>query len=314
MSTKQDIADKFDVGMRTMGFIYLQNHNVDAIKINKLYNATKEFFHLPLDIKKKYQLGNVFGIPGYLPYGLETTNEQIIDNNHPQNKPDKVEHFKVNNNGFNWFLTTPKYNEFPPQFYKENEYNLIKDYVFELRILLSRLHVLASFALGLDTNKFEDLQINSVNHRVFSQLRLNHYFELNETEFIAMDDIGLGAHTDFLSFTILYMDETPGLQAMVDNGEWIDIPFKENAFIINIGDFVESLSGKRWKSSKHRVVRNVKKERISITFFTGPNLDEIMKPFDDCIKCETYTARKHCKVKNSKAQIKPTNSEFFDDF
>ena len=46
------------------------------------------------------------------------------------------------------------------------------------------------------------------------------------------------SHTDKGFITLLWQDRVGGLQALVDN-EWISIPFKENCFVVNLGDMME---------------------------------------------------------------------------
>lgn len=47
-----------------------------------------------------------------------------------------------------------------------------------------------------------------------------------------------GAHSDYGMLTLLKTDDAPGLQ-IYSHGGWIDVPPKDGAFIINLGDMLE---------------------------------------------------------------------------
>jgi isopenicillin N synthase-like dioxygenase len=51
---------------------------------------------------------------------------------------------------------------------------------------------------------------------------------------------GIGDHTDFECYTILRQqrraDNAPALQVRNHGGEWVDAPFIEDTFVVNIGD------------------------------------------------------------------------------
>lgn len=63
------------------------------------------------------------------------------------------------------------------------------------------------------------------------------------------------AHTDYGIITILKTDY-PGLQVSKDTTPptWINVPFVENAYIINLGDLMARWTGDLWLSTLHRVI------------------------------------------------------------
>ena len=104
-----------------------------------------------------------------------------------------------------------------------------------------------------------------------------------------------GAHTDYGVLTIL-KSGGPGLQAKKDEGNgpeeerWIDIPFVEDAFIINIGDLMQRWTNGKWKSTLHRVLLpspyDVKNRRQSMAFFVNINGDTYVETIETCIDDE----------------------------
>lgn len=82
------------------------------------------------------------------------------------------------------------------------------------------------------------------------------------------ESIGLGSHTDFGSFTILYQDEVGGLEVINADGQWVQAVPVPGTFVVNIGDFLMRMTNDRWKSTVHRVVVNRSgRDRISMPFF-----------------------------------------------
>lgn len=84
-------------------------------------------------------------------------------------------------------------------------------------------------------------------------------------------DVGLGSHTDFQCFTLLWQDMSGGLQILNKNSEWIWAKPIEGTFVVNIGDFLARLTNDRYQSTVHRAYNRgmTNKARISMPFFFG---------------------------------------------
>ncbi|CAM9249853.1 unnamed protein product, partial [Laminaria digitata] len=67
-------------------------------------------------------------------------------------------------------------------------------------------------------------------------------------------------------------DDVPGLQVRL-NGEWCDAPPRPGAFICNIGDMLQRWTNDELRSTMHRVVNKLGRERYSIPFFFQPNYE-----------------------------------------
>ena len=296
-TVKDEIATRFDSAMMNLGFLYLTNHGANINKINALYNATKNFFRSPTTIKQDYIIKNEFGAMGYHPYGTERQDRSYGIG------PDLVEMYYLCNIGYNFYLSDPAWSEIPIAFFVEST-NIMQEYVYELRLLLYRLHVLATYALDMDTNYFEQFMIDNNDKEDIPNmcLRLNYYFNLNadEREF-EINASRLGKHSDYRSFTLLYIDKVEGLQVEIEDNKWFEIVGKKDSFIVNAGDFIELWTFGRWKAAKHRVLPTSEKERISMTFFTGPRNNVIIEPFPECKKCRK-SAKQHSIQKFQKAQ------------
>lgn len=62
----------------------------------------------------------------------------------------------------------------------------------------------------------------------------------------------VGEHTDYGYLTILSQDTCGGLQVRGRDGLWMDAPFIENTFVINIGDALEHSTGGLLRATPHR--------------------------------------------------------------
>ena len=84
---------------------------------------------------------------------------------------------------------------------------------------------------------------------------------------------GAAEHTDYGTITILWQDDVGGLQVKNRAGEWIDAPYIEDTFVINIGDMLARWSNDLFVSTPHRVVNASGRERYSIPVFYDPDYD-----------------------------------------
>eukprot|EP01084_Bolivina_argentea_P099766 179292_1 len=295
-TAQKDLSEIFDVEMQKKGFILLSNHGVKEETIQSLYNATEAFFSNSDEVKMKYHLG-VFGHPGYQPYGTQKNKLKNTDD-YSTVYPDLVESFDLRNIGYKWFVTNPEWSALPAEF---TQADALKTYVEQLDIVRSRIHYLATTALDLPSNEFEMKMISQPNQHTFGSVRINYYFALDSSSW-HQNATRLGSHTDYLGFNILSADNACGLQFYVD-GEWIGLQCDPHLFIVIAGDYIEHWTNHRWKAAEHRVVRcfGVDEKRRSISFFTGPNWEELRLPFPGCKKC-AVDVTEHCKRKFEAAQ------------
>ena len=89
---------------------------------------------------------------------------------------------------------------------------------------------------------------------------------------------GVGAHRDSGVLTLLLAQPgSRGLQVRRDAG-WIDVPPRDGAFIVNIGELLEVATGGYLRATQHRVTLHGPasesvSERISVPYFFNPRLD-----------------------------------------
>lgn len=145
---------------------------------------------------------------------------------------------------------------------------------------------ISALSLGLEEGKFD----TAYGHgRAANGMRVAHYVDSGER---GNDDFSrpgprlrYGAHTDYTGFTLLWRNQSNGLQCQnpfADGAQWINIPNREGCIVVNAGDLIEVWTNGYWKSNVHRVLaaRSADDFPLSVVFFTGPHSDTWITPLE----------------------------------
>jgi isopenicillin N synthase-like dioxygenase len=189
---KKEIALLFDKTFHEYGVIRLVNNSITAELIDK----TREFFSLNLETKMKYFVnGSFHDTPGYKPIGLES-----VANYKGQKKASSFDSAEI---FFTFFKSQSKEFNFSIDQLPESFRDVIPEYILQSRQLISYVHSIADMALELDENTFDK---NYTNDNATFTLRLTKYLPTKNEEQLA-----LGAHQDYLGFTLLHNDDVSGV-------------------------------------------------------------------------------------------------------
>ena len=256
---------------RRDGFFYAVGHGVPPALQARLQELARRFF--ALDTEEKLRIRMALGgraWRGYFPVGDELTS----------GRPDLKEGLYF---GEELPPDDPRVragvplhgpNLFP------DEPSGLRETVLEYMGVLTELgHALmrgVSLSLGLDADHFRRRFMDDplVLFRIF------HYppHETREGE-EAESSWGVGEHTDYGVLTILKQDDVGGLQVK-SRGRWIEAPPLPDAFVCNIGDTLERMTGGLYRSTPHRV-RNVSgRSRYSFPSFFDPGFGARVEPVD----------------------------------
>lgn len=268
---KQKFVDEIGKAYEEIGFVALKNHFLDDKLVDNLYKEVKDFFALPLETKRKYEIEGLGGQRGYVSFGKEHAKgkkegdlkefwhfgqEPDADANLIDKYPDNVE-VEENEN----------FNEVGMQAYRKLE----KTGIYVLRAL--------ALYLGLEETYFDHWASNGN-----SILRAIHYPPITEEPHGA---VRAGAHGDINLITLLMGASTGGLQVLRKDGEWIDAIPQEDELVINVGDMLERHTNNKLRSTIHRVVNPPRedwdKPRYSIPFFMHPRSDMRLDCLPECI-------------------------------
>lgn len=171
---------------KLVGFATLINHGVDAKIIAKGFAASKTFFEMPLETKRKYKYMSHEANRGYIQPGSENHKTTGVAD-------ERKETFDIGKEGEEGYVT-PWPVELAEEGFKEN----LLQYFQEFNKLNLRLMKLIAIGLGLPDPNY---LVNRCNDQ-HCNLRLLHYLEVERLE--KGQTIQRGArHTDYGSITLL---------------------------------------------------------------------------------------------------------------
>jgi isopenicillin N synthase-like dioxygenase len=256
----------------TVGFMYVTNHGVPEELIQRVLRQAEAYFALPLEEKLKTDINKLRYHRGYVP--MKALAAQ------PGGKYDFQEGFEV---GFEFPKDYPPFlagNQVcAPNVWPERPANFQRDvYEYFLAVLGLGRTLFRAFALAFDLPEdwFEDKLENPI-----ANLRLI-YYPPHPVEALPDYGAGVGAHSDYECFTILWQSEH-GLEVRNPRGEWIAAPPVPGSFVINIGDMMQRWTNDHFVSTPHRVTNRTGRARYSIPLFFSTSYDTIVRPLDRCI-------------------------------
>lgn len=309
---KTEVARAFGAACEHTGFLTVTGHGVPDALIERMLTASREFFALPEEEKRRTCPAIENG-PGYRPlatHSLARTLDRIAPGDLNQgylispllpyrNLPGA---YVASEEAARWFRPNV-WPERPQDF----EAAWIA-YYQTMESLAATLMRIAARALDLPENGF-DAYID----RHTSQLTARRYPPV-EGEPLPNQERS-GAHSDYGAITILWKDDgAESLQVMGKQGAWEDVVPVPGTFIVNIGDLLAQWTNDRWVSTLHRVVAPRDpaaraRDRYSIPFFFKPNFDAVIAPIPSCVgngrpaKYEPIRAGDHMAMKRHKHVI-----------
>lgn len=295
-AVKKELAEQIRDACLNVGFLYVKNHGIPEEITQDALAASKQFFSLPTEKKMELDNRKSSNFKGY--------SALLSGNNDPGNNGDLQEGFEFgwedlgsNDNarirandgvmaGANvWPLDAPGF-----------RLAVLKYYHAALN-LGKQLFPLFALSLNLPENFFDDKTRNSA-----AMMRVIHY----PPQTGSPDDrvIGIGAHTDWECFTILWQE--PGIQALQvlnTDKQWIDAPPIPGTLVINLGDQFARWTNDVFKSTIHRVVNRSGVCRYSIPLFFGTDYNVMVETLPSCVspdrpaKYEAIMAGEYVKSK-----------------
>lgn len=146
----------------------------------------------------------------------------------------------------------------------------LEQYHYEMCALGARMVRIALAAIGAKSTAMDMFAPPT------TWLRLLHYPPAPATR--ADDLYGSAPHTDFGALTFLATDDVGGLQVLSTDGDWIAVPPRADAFVVNVGDMLHRLSNGLLRSTPHRVINTTGRERYSCPFFYDPHVSATVAP------------------------------------
>ncbi|KAI7985379.1 Gibberellin 3-beta-dioxygenase 1 [Camellia lanceoleosa] len=152
-----------------------------------------------------------------------------------------------------------------PQDYS-NFCDVIEEYEKEMKILARRLMWLMLGSLDISKEDVKWAGPKGDFKGANAAIQLNSYPACPEPD----RAMGLAAHTDSTLLTILYQNNTSGLQVHRDGSGWVTVPPIPDTLVVNIGDLLHILSNGLYPSVLHRAMVNRTRHRLSVAYLYGP--------------------------------------------
>ena len=266
-SKKQQFIDDIGHAYENIGFL-------DETLVEELYKEIKNFFELPVDVKRKYEVPGIGGQRGYVSFGKESAKGR------KEGDLKEFWHFgQYVENNTELELEYPK-NVLVDELPGFNEVGRTTYRMLEK----TAKYVLRSLAIHLG---LEETYFDQYIHNGNSILRPIHYPPIqSEPE----NAVRAAAHGDINLITLLMGAQGKGLQVQNHKGEWIDAVAEPDEIMINVGDMLSRHSNNKLKSTIHRVTNPPKElwgtSRYSIPFFLHPISDMKLDVLDACIDHE----------------------------
>lgn len=270
------VAKDIDSACVDSGFLAITGHGVGSELLDDVIDVSRRFFALDRIEKNKVAPPGPYDYRGFL--GLDTTSlAATLGDDTP---PDLCESFNVSSfddpekraratvPGHEMTFLHNLWPERPDGFRDAYE-----AYFTAVEHLCRQLLPLFALALDLPEDWFED---KISDH---TSLLLTNWYPAVETEPLP-GQLRRGGHTDYGMFTVVAPERVPGLQISVD-GEWLDVPMVDGAFVLNLGDLMGRWTNDRWVSTLHRVVipegEAALRDRMSVVFFFQPDFRAVIE-------------------------------------
>jgi isopenicillin N synthase-like dioxygenase len=268
---KADFVEELGKAYEDVGFVAVKNHGISAELIADLYKYVQQFFSLPSEKKKKFEIPELAGQRGYTSFGKEHAKGsdapdlkeffqfgQIVPEDHKL-KPEYPDNVKVEDvKGFN-----------------ESFFKAYRAFEKSGKYLLQAI----ALYLHLDETYFDDFveEGNSI-------VRAIHYPPITKEPASA---IRAEQHEDINLITLLVGASAGGLQILTKQNEWVDVTSLPDQIVVNVGDMLQRLTNNKLKSTTHRVINPPRDlwhtSRFSIPFFLHPKSAMSLTALGSCI-------------------------------
>lgn len=268
---KQAFVDALGRAFEDPGFVAVKNHGIPDGLVRDLYDYVHEFFALPADVKRSYEIPELAGQRGYTRFGREHAKGS--------DAPDLKEFFQYGQEVTDGDPVAAAYPDnidvdripaFTP--------TLRRAYLAFEQSGRSLLQAIALY-LGLDAEYFEPFV-----HNGNSILRAIHYPPITSEPSSA---IRAEQHEDINLITLLVGASADGLQILTRQGDWVPVTSLPEQIVVNVGDMLQRLTNNRLRSTTHRVVNPPREawgiSRYSIPFFLHPKANMSLRCLDHCV-------------------------------
>ncbi|XP_076029602.1 uncharacterized protein LOC143018237 isoform X2 [Oratosquilla oratoria] len=252
------IGDQLAKSFADLGAVYISNHGIPLEERDRAINTGLDFLALPKSTKMKYlrvgetqhgytKIGKKESDPRGLATGMYESFNYLMSGDCAW-PDDELPHLRKNLNSF-------------------------MDICGQLSTKIMKC---MAATLGLDVDCFSKYHSfrPEINESLFRIIR---YSPIHQKEKATR----MGAHTDVITLTLLFLDDVGGLQIKNQQGEWLDVVPIPGAILINLGDLMQFWTGDTWIAPLHRVVlpsdEDKQRRRLTLAIFLQPDRGTILE-------------------------------------
>jgi isopenicillin N synthase-like dioxygenase len=251
---KNQFVQNIGKAYEEIGFVAVKNHGISDDLIADLYEYVQQFFSLPLEQKKQYEIKGLAGQRGYTSFGKEHAKGSEA--------PDLKEFFQFGQIARDNFNEVIYPDNVSVKEIQDFDKTLAEAYRAFEKSGTALLQAIALY-LGLDENYFDEFIYNGN-----SILRSIHYPPIT-TEPVSA--IRAEQHEDINLITLLVGASADGLEILSKQDEWVAVTSLPEQIVVNVGDMLQRLTNNKLCSTTHRVVNPARQfwhtSRFSIPFF-----------------------------------------------
>lgn len=261
----RDAPGRLRAGLREaghrVGFFYLTGHGVPPELVTRVLGAARRLFELPQADKDSVAMVRSPHFRGYTRLGGELTRGEVDWREQIDIGPQRPPIGGLGRSDYRW-LQGP--NQWPAALPELP--GIVEEWDAALSSVARTLLRHWAAALGSPADVF-DSAFAETPATLIKIIRYPGH---------AGSSQGVGAHRDAGVLTLLLAEpESRGLQVRrcSDDG-WIDVPPRDGAFIVNIGELLEAATRGYLRATEHRVnLQGRPGDRISVPYFFNPRLD-----------------------------------------
>jgi isopenicillin N synthase-like dioxygenase len=275
------VAEAFDRAARTVGFMQLRGHRIPEAVIGEMRRTTDAFFDLPVDVKLQARPADLAVNRGYAASGTEALAYSIGD----ETPPDLFEAFNMGVDLVDEtdpFYAAERHRMFARNIWPDQPIDMrsaLVTYFDEARRVALALTDVFAVALGLSEHWFRPF----VDRSTMTLRTINYERRSGQVE-PRPGQQGMGAHTDYGVVTVLWADQTPGLEILAPDGTWQPVIAEPGGLLVNLGDLTAEWTNDRWRSTLHRVVPGpIGHRRRSTAFFFDANWNARIECVPTCV-------------------------------
>ena len=261
------IAAQINRACTEIGFFYIVNHGLSVETIDALVAEARVFFHLPRAVKDRTAINRFHR-------GFSALGEAVM---YGAAKPDYKEFFTIGldlpeddtdvvageplRGPNHWPADPPGLKSAMSRFYDE------------AGACGARLLGAVAVSLGAKPDFFAQRYAKRLQ-------RTQLIYYPPQPEALGEDQFGVADHTDFGCITLLWQDDTGGLEVLSRDGRWIAATPIPDSLVINVGDLLGRWTNDRYVSTRHRATNRSTRERFSIATFYDPSFKAMVDPRD----------------------------------